>query len=70
MKESGGESEKGEREKMVKLETSSYFSGYLRHFKLKWKKNGGQCEKFKSQMSLLFLMLGLSAYFKFGFCNF
>lgn len=40
MKESGGESEKGEREKMVKLETSSYFSGYLRHFKLKWKKMG------------------------------
>lgn len=40
MKESGGESEKGEREKRVKLETSSYFSGYLRHFKLKWKKMG------------------------------
>lgn len=41
MKESGGESEKGEREKRVKLETSSYFSGYLRHFKLKWKKKMG-----------------------------
>lgn len=38
MKESEGESEKGEREKRVKLETSNYFSGYLRHFKLKWKK--------------------------------